>query len=517
MSALLIQHLVALLVGFGVTTLLIPRIIAYAHQNAVLDFPNDRRRVHRAPVPRLGGVAIFVGTVLGGAIMIAWGSATGTILLPYPSLLPGVVIGATIVFITGLVDDLRGVHARGKLLAQALAAACVIAFGFSIDAVALSVSGGTFSLGIFAIPLTLLWIVGMTNAFNLIDGMDGLAGTFAMIGLVAAIGVDLYLHDVRSLAITVAMLGAVFAFLRFNNNPARIFLGDSGSMTIGFFLSIRLVIASTTDAGRTFALVPLFALAFPLVDTAIAIARRWLAGHPFARADGRHIHHQVLALGIPTRLAVDLLGVFFLAVAALGLSISFAPPQFTLAFMVATAIVLFASFFYGTRWLRYGEFAELAKSVRSVVRFARTVVREKIRTNEVALQIRTAENFDEVRALLDGLVDDVRVLDVELVTGDVKNHGPERQQISPPDQLPIRLDYPFIWHSAEGSREVVLRVWSERPRHGVHPSTERVATRIGPALEDWFKRHSRELTPIFGTEAQPIYRKTPAGIRKLEG
>jgi UDP-GlcNAc:undecaprenyl-phosphate GlcNAc-1-phosphate transferase len=515
-SELLLQHLTALLVGFGVTTLLIPRIIKFAHKNAVLDYPNDRRRMHRMPVPRLGGVAIFIGTTAGGAVMIAWGSFSGTIDLPFPTVLPGIIMGATLIFVTGLVDDLRGVQPRGKLIAQALAAGCVVAFGFSIDTVALSTSGSTLNLGLLSIPITIAWIVGMTNAFNLIDGADGLAGTFALIALVTAVGVDLYLHDARSLAITVAMLGAVFAFLRFNHSPARIFLGDAGSMTIGFFLSIRLVIASTTTDGRTIMLVPLFALAFPLVDTAIAIARRWLAGHPFSRADGRHIHHQVLALGIPTRLTVDLLGLFFLAVAALGLSISFAPPRFTLAFMVGTLILLFAAFFYGTRWLRYGEFAELAKSVRSVFRFARTVVREKIRTNEVALQIKTAETFEEVRKLLDGLVDDVRVLDVELVAGDVRAHGPERQQISPPDQLPIRLDYPFVWHSEVGTREVILRLWSERPRHGVHPSTERVATRIGPVLEDWFRRHSRELTPVFGVEAQNLYRKTPVAMRKMD-
>jgi UDP-GlcNAc:undecaprenyl-phosphate GlcNAc-1-phosphate transferase len=516
-SELLVQHLTALLLGFGVTSLLIPRIIAFAHKNAVLDFPNDRRRVHRVPVPRLGGVAIFVGTAVGSGAVLVWSALRGTLSLAVPALLPGVIIGATLVFFVGLVDDLRGVYPRGKLIAQSLAAAAVIAFGFSIDTVALSTSGTAFSLGIFAIPVTIAWIVGMTNAFNLIDGADGLAGTFALIGLVTAVGVDLYLHDVRSLAITVALLGAVFAFLRYNHSPARIFLGDSGSMVIGFFLAIRLVIASTTTDGRTIVLVPLFALAFPLVDTGIAIARRWLAGHPFSRADGRHIHHQVLALGIPTRLTVDLLGLFFLGVAALGLSISFAPPRFTLAFLVVTAIFMFAAFVYGTRWLRYGEFAELAKSVRSVVRFARTVVREKIRTNEVAAQIGAAKSFEEVRALLDELVDDVRVLDVELVAGDVRTHGPERQQISPPDQLPIRLDYPFVWHSEAGSREVVLRLWSERPRHGVHPSTERVATRIGPVLEDWFRRHSQELTPVFGVEAQAMYRKTPSPFRRSEG
>lgn len=513
MSDLLLQHLAATIIGFGVTALVIPRIIALAHSHQVLDFPGERRRVHRAPVPRLGGVGVLIGTVVGGLVMLTIGRSTSSLALPYMKLLPGLAAGVAIVFATGLMDDLKGVHPRGKLVAQTLAALCVVAFGFGIDTVALSATGPAISLGILSIPLTVFWIVGATNAFNLIDGADGLAGTFALIGLVTVIGVDLYLHDARSLVVTASLLGAFFAFLHFNNSPARIFLGDAGSMTIGFFLAIRLVIASTTADGRTFVLVPLFALAFPLTDTLIAIARRWLAGHPLSRADGRHIHHQLLALGLTTRLTVDLLGIFFAGIAALGLSISFAPPEFTLAFMVATSILLFAAFFYGARWLRYGEFAELARSFRSVILHARTVVREKIRASEVAVQIRSAKNFDEVRRLLDDMLADVRLLDVELVAGDVRALRPERQHISPPDQLPIRLDYPFIWHSEEGTREVILRMWSERPRRGVHPTTERIATRIGPALEDWFRRNSRQLTPVFGQQAQQMYKRTPVSTR----
>ena len=512
----MLQHLLASMVGFGVTSLLIPQIIRLAHKHQLLDFPDLQRRVHLLPVPRLGGGAIFAGTALGGGAMLAWGEAVGSFNLNYPSLLPGLVLGATLVFLTGLFDDLKGVHPQGKLVAQALAAICVVAFGFRIDTVSLSTGGGSLTLGVLAVPLSIVWIVGMTNAFNLIDGADGLAGTFALIALVAGIGVDLFLHDNRSVLIPVAMVGSLFAFLRFNNSPARIFLGDAGSMTLGFFLSIYLVLASTTSGGRTLVFVPLFALAFPLLDTAIAIARRWLAGHPLSRADGRHMHHQVLALGISTRLTVDLLGLVFVCVAALGLSITFAPPEFTLAFIVGTGVLLFAAFLYGSRWLQYGEFSELVQSIGSVFRYGRTVLREKIRANDVAMQIRAASSFEEVRELLQGLVDEVRVLDMELVAGDSSSHGPERQRISPLDQLPIRLDYPIVLTNAEGSREVILRVWSERPRGGVHPSTERMATRIGPAIEEWFRLNSDQLTPLFGVETNLTNRKS-GGIRKVEG
>lgn len=512
---LLMMHFSSVLLSFGLTVLLIPAIIRYSVKTGLLDQPGERR-VHKVAVPRLGGVAIFFATCVASAVHLSWAVGLG-VELPYPTMLPGVIIGATLIFLTGLFDDLRGVKPSSKLVAQGIAAICVVAFGFKIDVIALSPNSVPIELGLLAIPLTVFWIVGMTNAFNLIDGVDGLAGTVALIALAVTIGVDLYLHDLRSLFITTAMMGAVFGFLRFNTNPARIFLGDSGSMTLGFFLAIRVVISSTNSAGTTFALVPLFALAFPLLDTLIAMARRWLRGHSFSRADGRHIHHQLLAVGLTPRQTVDLLGIFFTAVAALGISVVFAPPRLTIAFMLGTATILFASLFYGTQWLRYGEFAELGRSIRSVFRNARMVVREKIRANEIAEQIRDAKTLEEIQEILASLVDDVRLLDVELVAGNVHFHGPERQQISPMDQLPIRLDYPFAWETEGGVREIILRLWSTRPQPGTHPASERVAVRIGPALEDWFRRNSRAATPVFGVDAQPQARKTPSAMRRMDG
>jgi len=491
---------IALLAGFGGTVALTPAIIRLSIKHHWLDLP-DERRIHREPVPRIGGVAIFIVTVVVASTLMAIAALRGGAPMAYSHMLPGVAIGATIVFLTGLFDDLRGISPRGKLLAQTAAALVVVGYGFKIDVLALTPdTATTVSLGLLAVPVTVLWIVGVTNAFNLIDGSDGLAGTVALVALATTIGVDLYVHNLRAVFITVAMLGAVLGFLRFNHNPARIFLGDSGSMTLGFFLSIRLVIAATAPNGRLYFIVPIFALAFPLLDTGIAIARRWLRGHAFSRADGRHIHHQILALGLSPRRTAELIGVFFAGVAAIGISVTFAPPQFTFAVMLGAAVLAVVAVVYGLRWLRYGEFSEFAASVASVVRNARIVVQEKIRANDIAERIKKCENLDQVRAALDDLVDELRVLDVELVAGDVHVHGPERQRISPNDRLPIRLDYPFAWETPTGVQEVILRLWSTRPTRGGHPASERVATRIGPALEEWFKSHPREATPIVGVE-----------------
>lgn len=508
-------HLVALVGGFGVSVALLPVIIQQAVKRHWLDMP-DARRVHKAPVPRLGGISIFLATVLVAGAILGIGATTGALSVGYPRLLPGIVIGATIVFLTGLFDDLRGISPSGKLVAQTLAAVITVGFGFEINSVALFEGSSAISLGVLAVPLTVLWIVGMTNAFNLIDGADGLAGRVALIALSTAVGVELILHGDRSLIITLTMLGAVIGFLRFNNTPARIFLGDSGSMTLGFFLSIRLVLASTSEGGATYALVPLFALAFPLLDTAIAIARRWLRGHPFSRADGRHIHHQLLALGLSTRHTVDLLGLVFALVAVLGASVVFAPPRFTAAFMLAVATLMFALLVYGARWLRYTEFVELGASVASVFRNARSVVQEKLRANEAAERIRNASSLQEVHRVLDDLVAESRLLDVQLLAGSVRQNGPDRQQISPVDRLPVRLDYPFAWHAEDGTHELILRVWCERPSKGGHPGMERLAERVGPALEHWFKTHPSAELPEQSSAPGPQIRRSGGRRRPVD-
>lgn len=374
----LLSHILALTLGFGLSVALIPLIIRLAHRFDVLDRPDGSRRLHKVAVPRLGGVAVMAATVIAAGAVTLWQGSLGPLDVPYEGVLPGLITGATIVFFTGIADDLYGVRPRLKIVAQSIAAIAVIASGFQIEQLALSTTSTAISLGPLAIPITMLWIVGMTNAFNLIDGVDGLAGTIGLIALATAVGVDLFLHDARMLAISMALLGALFGFLRFNSSPARIFLGDSGSMTLGYFVSIRLVLASTDAEGRTFFLVPLFVLAFPLLDTAISIARRWVRGDPLSRADGRHVHHHMLALGLSARFTVEILGLFFLGVAAVGLSVAFAPPQFTLALLVASGVVVFPAAFYGAKWLRDREFVEIDGALSSVVRQARTEARERV-------------------------------------------------------------------------------------------------------------------------------------------
>jgi UDP-GlcNAc:undecaprenyl-phosphate/decaprenyl-phosphate GlcNAc-1-phosphate transferase len=497
-SALLFRLALALVLGFAFAYVMIPSIIRLATRLRILDFPSDARRIHQKAVPRLGGVAVFLSVALALITLSLLGDVQGVDGIATDELLP-LGIAVSIVFITGLIDDIKGVRPRWKVLAQVSAALIIVSATNSIvpHSLVFATGFGSVSLGIFAAPLTIFWIVGVTNAFNLIDGMDGLAGTAALIGMAVCIGLDVFTSTSQSPELMLAAAGAVVAFLAFNGHPARIFLGDSGSMLLGFLLSVRLLASSTGIDGSTYFLVPLFALALPLMDTAIAIARRWLRGDRFSEADGRHIHHQILALGVSPRVTIELLGFFFAAIAVLGISIAFAPARFTLALMLGTSALLFVTFWYGLRWLRYHEFQALGDSMASAMRNARRVIQEKIHTDEVVERLGKAASFAEVQDIVASLVSETRVLDIEVFesTLDLRSHGPSRQRISTFDALPVRFDYPFTLHEIKGRKEMVLRIWSPRPS-AVSPiyTAERVASRIGPALEAWFNSHDATST-----------------------
>ena len=498
--------------GFLIAYGLMPWVMKLARKYRVLDYPDSPRRIHAKPIPRLGGIAIFIATVLAVTLVLAWDGLDGGLTRPLGTLLPGMAIGLSIVFFTGVVDDQRSVRPAVKLVAQSFAALAVIAYGFRIDHV--TVAGNlVFDLGLLSVPITLLWVVGMTNAFNLIDGIDGLAGNCALIGLSVCVGVDYFLHDSSGLVMTFALVGAVLAFLQFNRSPARIFLGDSGSMMLGFFLAVRTMVASTTDQHVTYALIPVFALAYPLTDTAVAIARRWLRGHPISRADGRHIHHQILALGLSARRANELIGVAFFGVAGMGISLVFAPPRITLAVGMGAMILGFVMLVYGIKWLRYSEFIELGTSVASVVLNARSHVRNKLLAGEIANKLQRARTPVEVSAMLSDCAADFNLIEIALVPGATHFPGPDARQISPVHDRPFRIDYPIAWEEHGTVREVVLRLWCERPNYYQHVGAERIASRLGPALEQWLKDHPGAM-PM--PHPVPHHRFTPREFSRAE-
>lgn len=480
--------------GFLLSFAVFPSAIKFARKHDLMDHPDGGRRVHSIAVPRIGGVVVLLCAALCAFLVAVLRSTLDGSPVTFGDVGSGLLIGAALILGLGLADDIHGVSPPIKLIVQTIAALIAVGSGFVIHNIALSAGSPSLSLGPVAPVLTIIWIVGMTNAFNLIDGVDGLAGTFALIGLIGVSSIDLLQHGSASGLLTAAAIGAVFAFLRFNNSPARVFLGDAGSMTLGFLLSVRATSVATNASGTTFILATLCVLAYPLTDTAVSMARRWLRGHPLSRADGRHVHHQILALGASPRRVVEVLGFFFAGVAAFGICVAFAPADVILSLMLAGGVAAFLAFCYGVHRLDYSEFTEVARSIASVVLNARRHVNVKVQAGEVAKKIEQARSLTEVHGILENSADDFDLLHVELISRAPQLHGPQGRQISPLNDRPWRVEYPITWNHNGLTHEVMLRLWCAKPRSNQHLSAERIATRLAPAVENWVQMNAQMLS-----------------------
>jgi UDP-GlcNAc:undecaprenyl-phosphate GlcNAc-1-phosphate transferase len=272
-----------------------------------LDVPRDERRVHRKAVPRLGGLAIFCSVLIALAILPLINNLVTQSLRANRFQFLMILVPATLVLLFGIYDDLRGTNARLKFIALALAGTILYAMGGRIDALSIPFVGAVNLPSVVGFLITILWVVGVTNAFNLIDGMDGLAAGAALFSSLVILVVSLMLGHPQVIVVALALSGALIGFLRYNFNPASIFLGDSGSLFIGFTLS-ALSLQGTQKASTAVAIaIPLMAFGLPVIDTAFTMVRRLLSGHPIFQGDQEHIHHMLLARGWSQRRAVFVL------------------------------------------------------------------------------------------------------------------------------------------------------------------------------------------------------------------
>jgi UDP-GlcNAc:undecaprenyl-phosphate/decaprenyl-phosphate GlcNAc-1-phosphate transferase len=288
-----------------VVALLVTPLVRGLAQNAgLLDQP-DTRKVHRVPIPRLGGVAMVVafGVAIGMAIIASpdLGSVGGL----RPNRAPAIVAGVGLLLAVGVWDDVRGMRAMVKLLLQIGVAIVAWTMGLSIDS--LHLPGAMVDLGPWSLPVTVAWVVAMINAINLIDGLDGLAAGVSLtilsaFGLlVASDGID------PTLPIIAATIGAAVGFLAYNLHPATIIMGDTGSMFLGFVIAAIGISLTQDGVSPQPPWVPIIALAVPIVDTIWAVIRRSARGDPVFVADRGHIHHQLLRAGFGQRDAMLLL------------------------------------------------------------------------------------------------------------------------------------------------------------------------------------------------------------------
>lgn len=294
--------LIALICSACIAFTMTPIARVLAFKIGAVDVPKDSRRMHRVTMPLLGGVAIFVGFVI---TVLAFCNLREN----YKEI-AGLLSGATLIVITGILDDRFGLNPFLKLFMQIFAAAVVAVCGITIDNIGVFNSNGElFSLGNFSIPVTIVWIVAVTNAVNLIDGLDGLSCGVSTISALSILVSSFFMSDVPSIAIllTAILAGSCLGFLPYNFNPAKIFMGDTGSMFLGFALStISVIGVFKTDAIIAY-WVPFIAFAVPLCDTAFAFIRRILQGKSPFSADRGHIHHKLIDMGFNQRQSVTIL------------------------------------------------------------------------------------------------------------------------------------------------------------------------------------------------------------------
>jgi UDP-GlcNAc:undecaprenyl-phosphate GlcNAc-1-phosphate transferase len=484
-----LTSILALLVAAATASAMVPAICAVAVTRKLLDYPDGDRHHHPSPVPRLGGVAVFGGLLAGVAVSAVLASFGQVDARAEFTFFAALVAAGAILFGIGLLDDLRGVSPALKIIGQTAAASIVIAYGFQIDRLSI-IPGHEFSLGPLSIPVTILWLVGVSNAFNLVDGLDGLAAGVGMIALVAISAAAAILGQFAVPIEAAALTGALLGFLRHNWHPARIFLGDSGSLVVGFFLAVFAVRGSTTSSGTLLGLIPIFALSYLLLDTGISMLRRWLRGSPLSRADGRHIHHQLLALGLTPRRAVTVLYAKAATIAVLGLGVTFVPPGVTLAITAVAVVLVLVILIYGVRWLEYDEILEAGASFASGMRKARGAIQDRIVARDVARLLRDAKTADEIQAVVRGHAEAFRFVHMEIL----QENAPSSGMVRAPDHIGSAtwlLEYPLLFtDTGPRNPEIVpvLAIWCSVSANGRPTNAERVAGILAPAISAALER-----------------------------
>ena len=294
----------SMLLSFALT----PLVKRLAYKIGAVDIPKDRRRMHDHPIPRLGGLAIFIGFVL-------------TVLaIAHPTRqLRGILLGACLIVAVGVVDDSHPLGAGIKFILQIVAALIAAWHGVVIQTIANPIpfiGGAYWNFGIMAVPITVIWIVAVTNSVNLIDGLDGLADGVSTIAALTMLVIALLMEDLEMAVICGALVGACVGFIPYNRNPAKMFMGDTGATFLGYMLAT----VSVTGLFKLYAIisfiVPFIILGFPIYDTASAFTRRILKGQNPMKADRSHTHHKLIDMGMNQKQAVATL---YLVAGVLGL------------------------------------------------------------------------------------------------------------------------------------------------------------------------------------------------------
>lgn len=316
---------------FICSILITPLVKKLAFKIGATDNPNHRK-VHAKVMPRLGGLAIYISFIIGVLIM-----------RPDAPFATAIILGSLIIIVTGVFDDMMELSAKIKLLGQLSAAAIVVIWGgVHVQSINLPF-GGFLEFGYLSIPLTILWIVGITNAINLIDGLDGLAAGVSSIALITISGMAIIMGNVYVMTIGSIMLASTLGFLIYNFHPAKIFMGDTGALFLGYMISVLSLLGFKNVTLVSF-IVPVIILGVPISDTFFAIIRRIVHKQPLSAPDKSHLHHCLLRMGYTHRQTVIMIYAMaaFFGLAAVIFSQSKLWGGFILVLVLVLLIELFA-------------------------------------------------------------------------------------------------------------------------------------------------------------------------------
>ena len=324
----------ALLCAFAVSFLMCPLVKSFAYKIGAIDVPKDNRRMHKKPVPRLGGLAIFLGFMVSILLFVR-----------IDHQLRGILLGASIIVVLGVVDDMSPLRAYFKFCVQVAAALVAVFHGVVIEILSnpnVFANNPYWELNWLSIPITVLWIVGITNAVNLIDGLDGLACGVSTISAVSMLVIALLVSEGAVALVMASLVGACLGFMPYNRNPAKMFMGDTGSTFLGYILATISIQGLFKYYAIVSFAVPFLILGLPMFDTLFAIIRRLAHGQNPMAPDRGHIHHRLIDMGLNQKQAVAALYVIssILGLSAVVLTSSGAVKAMLLLMALAVAAFL---------------------------------------------------------------------------------------------------------------------------------------------------------------------------------
>lgn len=380
------------LISTTASLIITPLIRRFCQRFNLLDIPTDGRRVHREGTPRLGGVALYLACAVALSMLpFVDNLLTQSLSARTPDMFLAFV-PSTLVLLLGVYDDLKGTNAIVKFMTLGLIASLFYAMGGRIDALSVPFVGSVQLPAILSFFVTVLWLVGIANAFNLIDGMDGLASGAALFSSLVILVLSIAQNRPLMIVVSLVLCGSLAGFLRYNFNPASIFLGDSGALFVGFMLASLSVLGTQKAATAVAVVVPILAFGFPMVDTAMTMGRRMVSRKPIFEGDKEHIHHMLLARGWSQRkVALVLYGVC----ASFGLAAVIFPATGSkltgvVLFVISVAIII------AVGHLRYHEVDEIRAGVKRTVGARRERVAKNIQVRRAARALSKASDLHEV-------------------------------------------------------------------------------------------------------------------------